>query len=371
MGVPMGAPFFKIKQLMREGLIVRSSNYALYGDLSNRVMVSLAQFSPQQEIYSIDECFLGLDGFEHLDLRDYGLQMRQTVLSWTGLPVGIGIARTKTLSKLANHMAKKNSESKGVEVLLSRADLHYALANAEIGDIWGIGRRWSKKLKAEGVYHALDLVNRPDNWIRKHMGINGLRTAFELRGTSCINLEETAPDKKTTCVSRSFGQMLFERQDLEDAINTFASRAAEKCRRDHLVAQNISIFLSTNRHRAELPQYRPSITLKIDPPCNDSRLILQAALTGLRRIYRPGYHYKQAGITLLGLTSEQNAPTSLFSSSLPQDDALMSALDGINKRYGEGALNIGQCHKSRSWYATRNYCSPRYTTSWQDLPKVS
>ncbi|SCA58034.1 DNA polymerase V, subunit C [Candidatus Terasakiella magnetica] len=370
MGIPMGEPFFKVKYLQREGLVVRSCNFPLYGDMSNRVMTCLSHFIPDVEIYSIDEAFLKLKGLEHLDLRAYSLNIRQTVLDWTGIPISIGIARTKTLCKIANKIAKNEPRRGGVEVLLSRGELHYGLATTPIGDVWGIGRRWAHKLKGDGIHYALDLANAPERWVRQKMGVVGLRTALELRGTACLAFEEETPDKKTICVSRSFGEMLESREDLEEAIKTFAMRAAEKLRRGKLVACQICVFIRTNAHRDELKQYRASQTLSLEYPNDDSRLIVQTMLKALRHIYRKGFQYKQAGVFLLELIPKSKATPSLL---VPVDEKatpLMQALDHLNKRFGEGSVNVGQCKKTRHWYATRNFSSPRYTTCWQELPKV-
>jgi len=202
------------------------------------------------------------------------------------------------------------------------------------------------------------------------MGVVGLRTALELRGTPCQSIERTAPDKQSICVSRSFGKMLCELDELEDAIKTFAMRACEKLRRGELVAHHVSVFIRTNVHRADQAQYKGNLTLSLDYPSNDTRLIAQTMLTALRRIYQEGYSYKQAGVYLLELTRSNQATESLFAKEKPQSQPLMQAMDAINKRYGEGSLNIGQCKKSRSWYATRNHASPRYTTAWHELPEV-
>ncbi len=370
MGIAMGEPYFKVKHLVRDGLVVRSCNFPFYGDMSWRVMTSLSYFVPTIEIYSIDECFLEMDGFTHLDLRNYALTIRNTILQWTGIPVSIGIAPTKTLCKIANHMVKRNPASQGVETLLNRADLHYALATTPIGDVWGIGHRWAKKLRADGIHHAQDLARAPDHWIRQKLGVIGLRVAFELRGIACHPLEDTQPDKQSICVSRSFGTMLTDWTELSDALKTFAMRAAEKLRRNHLQACHVSLFIRTNMHRNDLAQYRASLTLALDYPSNDSRLILKTILSGLRRIYKKGYSYKQAGVYMLNLVPESQNNASLFASAQPNDDALMQAMDGLQRRFGEGCIAIGQCKKSRHWYATRKHSSPRYTTSWQELPKV-
>lgn len=367
LGIPMGEPYFKVKAMRHPDLVVRSSNYALYGDMSARVFNSLRLFTPEIEIYSIDECFINLDKFSHGDLKNYGGEIRQKILQWTGMPISLGIAPTKTLSKIAARFAKKGD---GCEVLRSRADLHYGLANTPIGDVWGVGRRWARSLRADGIYTALDMTRAPDAWLRKKMGVVGLRTAQELRGIPAHGIEQVTPDKQSIRVSRSFGQMLHSQDQLEDVIKTFSLRASEKLRRGHLVAQQLHIFLRTNRHREDQPQYRGELSAALPYPTSDSRIIQKTALACLKRTYRAGYHYKQAGVLLYGLTHEDHMEYSLFAQETPDSAPLMQALDQINRRYGEGSINIGQCRKERSWYATRNHVSPRYTTSWQELPKV-
>ncbi|SCA55920.1 DNA polymerase V, subunit C [Candidatus Terasakiella magnetica] len=372
LGIGMGEAYFKIKpQIQKLGLEVRSSNYALYGDMSNRVASVLSTFSPNIEVYSIDECFLDLTGFEHLDLTTYAQEIRHTVKQYTGIPVALGIAPTKTLAKIANRLAKKSTKANGVLDLTNHPDwIPLALQKTEVGDVWGIGRRYSKWLIANNVHTAFDLAHSEDDWIRKKMGVVGLKTVHELRGISCVELEHHAPDKQTTAVTRSFGKMLDSLDDLEEAIKSFASRAAEKIRTSDLVTNQVSVFVRTNPFREDLEQYTNSITVGLTTYTNDTREILQACLSGLRRIFKDGLQYKKAGIILLDLMKSDSAPKTLFDINQAVDDQLMKSLDKINARFGSGTIALGQLKKSRSWYMTQNHKSPSYTTKWDELVRV-
>jgi len=373
LGVKMGEPFFKLKPLMHQSaIIVRSSNYALYGDFSSRVMTTLSRFTPETEIYSIDECFLDLSGFEDRNLTAYAWTIKNTVQKWTGIPVSIGIAHTKTLSKIANRIAKKSPKANGVLDLSHSPYLDMALEQTEIGDVWGIGNRWAKRLKSQGIINAKQFREQPKTWVRNQMGVVGARTHAELQGHPCIDLETQPLDKQTTAVTRSFGTMLTSFDELREALMTFAARGAEKLRRADLVAGQVSIFIRTNPFRDDLEQYAPSITLDLTPYSNDTRIIQAAALTGLKQIYRTGLSYKKAGVLLLNLVRAKDAPMDLFSTPPTQDNKrLLKAIDQINRSYGGGLVNFGQLRKDKSWYATRNHCSPHYTTSWSDLKTVS
>ncbi len=372
LGVKMGEPYFKLKdRIAKDGIIIRSSNYALYGDMSNRVASVLSTFTPSMETYSIDECFLDLSGFEHINLTEYGHEIRHKVKQYTGIPVALGIARTKTLSKIANRLAKKSQKANGVLDLSNNEQwVQIALQRTEVGDVWGIGRRYAKWLTGNGVHTAWDLANAEDGWIRKKMGVVGLRTVHELRGISCVNLEDYQPDKQTTAVTRSFGKMLSSLEELEEAIKTFSFRASEKIRRSGLVTHQISVFVRTNPFREDLEQYSQSVTVGLTRYTNDTREIMKAALLGLRKIYRDGLNYKKAGILLLDLMKADMAPKTLFDVNQPEDDRLMKALDHINNKFGPGSLALGQLCKKRTWYMTQNHKSPSYTTNWNELVRV-
>lgn len=372
LGIPMGEPFFKLRPLVeRHGVIVQSSNYALYGDLSNRVMSVLNLFTPETEVYSIDECFLDLSGFEGRDLTVYGWEIKRTVQKWTGIPVGVGMAQTKTLAKIANRIAKKSPKAGGVLDLSASPYLDYALEITEIGDVWGIGRRWAKRLQAQGITTAKDFRDRPEGWVRKQMGVVGARTHAELRGVSCVDLEAHAPDKQTTAVTRSFGTMLTSFEELREAIMTFTARASEKLRHADLVAGKVSVFIRTNAFRPDHEQYAPSATVDLHPYSNETRQTQAAAMRALRQIFKEGLSYKKAGVLMLDLVRTEAAPRDLFTPAIQEGDVrLMNAIDRINDCLGSGLVNFGQVRKDKSWYATRDYCSPHYTTSWNGLKRV-
>jgi DNA polymerase V len=371
-GIPMGAPFFKFREQMeRDGIVVRSSNYALYGDMSNRVMTTLSNFAPEIEVYSIDECFLNFTGMQHMDLTEYCRHIREEVYRWTGIPVSIGIGQTKTLAKIANRLAKKSVKADGV-LDLSDNDrwIEHALHRTEVGDVWGIGRCWSKMLNGRGILTALDFRDAADGWVRQRMGVVGSRTQYELRGTPCVDLEIETPDKQTVCVSRSFGKSLDTYDSLHDALVTFGTRGAEKIRKLGLVAAAVNIFIRTNPHREDEEQYSNSITISFPSATNDTRVILGAVIAGLKRIFKSKLRYKKAGILLLDLVRGEDASMTLFSQPDVKSERLMKAFDDINDRLGSGLVSFGQVRKTKTWYMTQDHVSQHYTTRWDELPLV-
>lgn len=373
LGVPMGLPFFKLKQQQWGAeVIALSSNYALYGDLSHRVMDVLSNFSPVTEVYSIDECFLDLTGFETRDLKQYGRHMKETVYRHTGIPVSIGIASTKTLAKLANRLAKKSVKASGVLNLKDSAYIGYALQKTPIGDVWGIGRGHERTLLEHGLVTAYDLIQQEERWLRNMMGVIGLRTVQELKGIPVIAFDSPDISKKSTVVTRSFGEMMTDYQDLHDIILTFSARAAEKIRRSDLVAGEISVFLRTNRYQKEDAQYNCTANRSLTPFSNDTRDVQSAALSLLEGLYRKGYNYKRAGVMLFNLIGTDQAPKDLFSPITDRtNDNLMATMDSLNTRYGANAVSLGQLPKDKAWYALRQHCSPKYTTAWSDIKGVS
>lgn len=369
MGVAMGEPLFKMRRRPEcRDVRVRSANFTLYGDMSRRVMETLARHAPAQEIYSIDECFLDLALLAPDERAAHAAMLRDTVRRWTGIPISIGIGPTKTLAKLANAGAKKTDA--GICDLTPRETREAALSQAAVGDVWGIGRRWARKLESLGLKTARDLRDSERSWVRQCLGIVGLRTADELSGVPCIAFEDIPPDKRTVRVSRSFGDMVDDEETLRDLIKTFAARAAEKARRRGLVAGAVHVFVRGNRHRAELPQYARSASVALDPASHHTGAVNRAALAALRQIYRPGVPYKRAGVTLLDLAREDAAKRGLFDRRDLRGERLMAALDTVNRRFGGGALDYGQARRSRTWYMRQAHRSPCYTTRWPDLPVV-
>ena len=368
-GVLMGDVYFKNKDKFRQqGILIRSSNYTLYGDMSHRVMTILSSFSPNAEIYSIDECFLDLSGFSTDGLVAYAHDICRTVKQWTGIPVSVGIGQTKTIAKLANRIAKKNKLAHGVYFIDNAARLDRALQNTAITDIWGIGARLGKRLNAQGIQTAASFARLQDGWIRKNMGVTGLRTALELRGTICLPLDMHQQDKKTICVSRSFGKSITEYDALHDVVSTFVTMAAAKLRKAKLVAGGLSVFIRTNSFQRTQPQYSNAQTVGIIPSTNNTQDLQKVARQILRQIYRPDYHYKKAGVLLLDLELAKNRPDMLFDIPNRRNVRLTESFDAINQKFGAGSIQYGQLKRPRGWYAPQKYRSPHFTTSWSDIP---
>ena len=394
LGVKMGTPWFQLRELaLQHGILAFSSNYALYGDLSQRFMRVLAHFSPVQEVYSIDECFLDFTGFNRLDLTDYGQTIRQRVLNWVGLPVCVGIAPTKTLAKLANHVAKKREQYQSVfdYSRLSQDQQDELLASIEVGEVWGIGRRLSERLARMGINTVKDLRDAEPKTLRRRFSVVVERTVLELRGISCLDLEEVTPPKQEIISSRSFGKLVAELDDLEQAVASYTARAAEKLRRQHSVTSAIQVFLQTNPHKADEPQYHPNIIVPLIEPSDDTGLLASRALMGLRQIYKPGYRYQKAGVMLLELSDTKTSQPDLFGPSawfdLPsfgfnpssvrepateqahlKSQRLMDTLDQINRKMGRGTLRLAAEGFQQAWKVRTDYPSPRYTTRWGELP---
>ncbi|MAX61811.1 MAG: DNA repair nucleotidyltransferase [Rhodospirillaceae bacterium] len=360
----MGAPLFKMKNLIRQhGIIVKSSNFALYGDLSSRIVSILAGFAPRLEVYSIDESFLDLTGVR--DITEHCRTIQETVIQWTGVPVSVGVGPTKTLAKLANRLAKKERHP----VVLSTPDeWESALKATEIGDVWGIGYRRTPMLIERGIRTAFDLTTVSEGWIRQKMGITGLRTAKELKGHACSDLEVDQIDKKTVCVSRSFGKTITDRATLAEAVATFADIAGSKIRNAGLSAGRIVIFIESDRFQPDQPQYRNSAGMDYRPPCGSDLAIHKAAKVCLERIYRDGIGYKRAGIYLLDLVKADEGIGDLFASESPKSLIVSGVTDRLNARFGSGTIALGRVRRERTWYMRQEARSPHYTTRWTDIP---
>ncbi|MEQ1795021.1 MAG: Y-family DNA polymerase [Nitrospira sp.] len=371
LGIAMGVPEFQIRPLLRAHQVqVFSSNYTLYGDMSQRVMETLEQFCPDLEIYSIDEAFLSLSGFTSRNLTEYGRTIRTTVKRWTGLPVSVGIAETKTLAKIANRVAKRTPDTNGVFDLMACPDRNALLGRVPVEEVWGIGRNHTKLLNQHGIMTALQLREVDDQWIRKRLGIVGLRLVMELRGISCLDLEECpAPKQGLTC-SRAFGALISTLADMEEAVSSYASRVAEKLRRERLAATVMTVCLTTNEFK-EGPQYSNALTLKLPVATDSTSDLIRSALQGIRTIYRDGYHYKKAGVILTGLVPACQTQVDLFDSQdREKSKRLMSALDAINTRWGADTLHYASSGIRKAWKTQFQHCSPAYTTDWGALPIV-
>ena len=370
-GVRMAAPWFQLGAMAREhGIVAFSSNYALYADMSNRVMSMLSDFSPMQEVYSIDECFLDLSGFD--DIRERTYEIRRRVLQWTGLPVCVGIGPSKTLAKLANHVAKQHPKSAGVFDYnrLTPQQQCNVLGNLAVGDVWGIGRRLRQKLADMGIHTALQLRETDAALLRARFGVVLEQTVRELRGDSCLEMDDVVPPRKQILTSRSFGSCVTACEDLEDAITYFAATASAKLREQRSVARYMQVFIRTDRHRLEKEQYNPSFSIPLPVATSDTLQIAQLARIALGRIYRAGFEYKKAGIVLSDLCQEGKEPADLFAGTASASrKALMKAIDDINARYGRGALGLTSDDACQSWSMRMEHRSPAYTTRWSEIPR--
>lgn len=374
--VKMGEPYFKQKDAFRrQGVICFSSNYELYADMSNRVMTTLEELSPRCEIYSIDEAFCDLTGVRNCrDLTDFGREIRETVLRRTHLTVGVGIAQTKTLAKLANHAAKQWQRQTGGVVDLSNIDRQRKLMAAlSVDEAWGVGRRISKKLEAMGIKTVLQLADTDIRFIRKHFNVVLERTVRELSGEPCLGLEEFAPVKQEIVCSRSFGGRITEYHEMRQAICSYASRAAEKLRGEHQYSRFISAFVKTSPFALNEPYYGNSASVKLLTPTQDSRDIIAAATRCLDAIWKDGHRYQKAGVMLGDFYSQGVAQLNLFDDNAPRknSEALMEVLDHLNAKNGKGALYFAGQGIQTAWQMKREMLSPRYTTRYSDLLYVS
>jgi len=362
LGIKMGVPLFKVKDIVeKEKVVVFSSNYTLYADMSRRVMNIISSSSPYTEIYSIDEAFVELSSLP-IDYESYAHQLRQTILQHTGIPVSIGIASTKTLAKVANHKAKKDDSLNGVCSLVNYNNIDQILELTEVGDVWGVGRRLSKKLINHGIHNAKLLKNCSDSWIRKMMSVNGLKTITELRGISCIPLEEYSMTRKSCCTTRSFGKLLTNLEDIEQAVTTFARRAAERIRSESLAASCVSVFVRTNPFDKKSAYYSNGASRTLSHPTHDSITIIETSLLLTKRIFKNNYQYKKAGVLLSGLCDESEIQETLFEKNYNQNSDLMSAVDAINYRYGRDTLQMASECKVGNWKQKRENCTRNYTT---------
>ena len=375
LGLKMAVPWFQMKGLAkRHGIIALSSNYTLYADISNRVMRLLSQYSPDQEIYSIDECFLDLTGMS--DLTEYAQTIRGTIKQCVGIPVCVGIAPSKTLAKLANHVVKKQKQYHSVcdfNAMTARL-LDNLLAKIEVGEVWGVGRRSAERLQQMGIATVLELKYSPAKRVRAEFGVVMERIVAELNGEACIGLDEITPPRQQIICSRSFGVPVSLLADLEQAVIAYTTRAAEKLRGQHSVAGGIQVYIRTNPHKANSHkegdhQYQPAMLLPLPEPTNDTRLLCRAALNGLWQIYRSGYAYQKAGVMLTEIIAATARPRTLFDDVAAQQKSavLMETLDRINRRMGSGTMQLLGEGTRKSWAMRRGNASQRYTTEWDEL----
>ncbi|MGC9366707.1 MAG: Y-family DNA polymerase [bacterium] len=373
LGIGMGTPIFKCEQLIKKfDVQVFSSNYSLYADMSSRVMDVLRKFSPQVEIYSIDEAFLCVEKFKQKDYREYGEEIRETVAKWTGIPVSIGIAETKTLAKVANRFAKRDVDLKGVFNLTGHPDQDSFLKQVEIEDIWGIGPKYSLMLRKKGIVDGLMFKNTDENWVRERMTVTGQKTLLELRGKNCVELEMIPPDKKGITCSRSFGQPVEKFELLQQALATYISRAAEKLRKQDSIPLSMHIFITTNRFNQDEPQYANWIDIKLSKPTSYTPYLISLARENLGKIYKSGYRYKKVGVTFTGIIPSKEVQPGFFyhPDDVLNDHRFMKILDQINDRWGRNTVGFSLPGKKPSWSMSQKKLSPKFTTAWDQIPVV-
>lgn len=375
LGVKMGTPWFQMKELARKhGIEAYSSNYTLYGDMSNRVVEVLQQFTPNLEVYSIDESFLRIDSvIKHYQSPAHlGATVKERVKDWTGLPVCVGIGPSKTLAKLANHLAKKNQHFSGVCDIstMSKQELHQWMSEIAVDDIWGIGHQIAKRLEVMGIKTILDLMQISPQTMRLQFGVVMERLCYEIRGVSCLKLEEVAPPKQQIIASRSFGKLVTTFNDLSESIATHTGRAAEKLREQHSVAGAITIFIQTNPFMRYEAQYAQSIVMPLPDPIDNSLELTEAAMRGLRKIFKAGFRYKKAGVILNLLADKPVVQQSLFEDVAAKGKSaeLMKTIDSINGRYGKTLVQSAATGTKKSWEMRSGNKSPNYTTNWSQLP---
>lgn len=375
LGVKMGEPWHKLKDLAKQhGILAYSSNYTLYGDMSQRAVEVLSTFTPNLEVYSVDESFLQIESVLKLypSATDMGHHMRERMRQWLGLPVCVGIGPTKTLAKLANHMAKKMLQFNGVCDLhaIPRAERVQLMATIDVSEVWGVGRRVAARLNEMGIYTVLDLRNAKPAEIRKHFNVVMERTCQELRGVPCLELEDVAPDKQQIMSSKSFGQPVTEVSDLCEAISAYVERAAQKLRAQQSLTGGLYVFLRTNPFDPKAAQYSANHHVSFGIPTDDTRLISDLAVQVMKHLFKPGFVYKKAGVMLTGLSEKASHQHDLFADTAGQDKSakLMKALDEINGRFGRDSLICASSGFDRRWAMKCGNRSPRYTTSWDEVP---
>ena len=371
LGIKMGEPYFKVKKIVKENDVkIFSTNFALYGDISRRVMKTLKQFSPQMEIYSIDEAFLDLSSIKSEDLLEHGYKIRKTVLKWTGIPTSIGIGSTKTLSKAANYIAKK--EKSGVINLVNSKKIDGFLSKIKINDVWGVGKQLTKFYIKNGINTAYDLKKIHNGWIKKNTNVFGSRTAMELRGFPCTSLEPYEEKRKSCCVSRSFGKKVAKIEDLNEAITNHCLNAAEKIRLDKQTTKKITIFIRTSPFQIKNHYYANSKNIDLPVRTNDSIILIKQALAALKIIFKEGYRYQKTGIILSNLKDADTYNKNLFS-TINNDEKrikLMQAIDYTNIKYGRNALSVVQAGLKKRWNIKKQHSSKIDTACFDLLPAI-
>lgn len=375
LGIKMGAPYFQLKELIdRNNVQVFSTNFALYGDMSRRVKGVLEQFSPHIENYSIDESFLDLTQFHRWDLEALGHEIRERVYQWTGIPVSIGIARTKTLAKAANRIAKKVFHGVFSMIPLHEHEIDQHLERLDVGDIWGVGRAQRKKLVQSGLTTAKHFKYLEPQYVKESMNVTMKKTILELRGIACIHFKDAVQARKGIACTRTFGQYVQYPRELHEAVSLYTARAAEKLRKQKSIAGSITVFVHTNWHNPELPQYYNSHTIKLSSPTSYTPVLTKHALQALDHIYILGYFYHKAGVILSDIIPQDRSPDDLFTEStdhsIYKKRSVIHSIDQINQRWGRGTINSLAQGTKRTWFVRQSMRSPRYTTHWLELPSI-
>ncbi|MGM0985313.1 MAG: Y-family DNA polymerase [Pseudomonadota bacterium] len=377
LGVAMGTPAFELRPLLQRGQVrLLSSNYELYGDMSARVQSVLEEFSAGVEPYSIDEMFVRFDGFAHDQLMTHCRDLHRKVRQFTGIPVSVGVAPSRTLAKLANRAAKKIPAYQGVCVLPpGNPETTGLLQRTELGDVWGVGRRLVERMALMGMHSAWDLSQAEPKAIRRRFSVTLERTALELRGIPCIEMNDTDAPRQRIMTSRSFGKLTADRGEIHEALRQYGQRSAEKLRAQDSLARAVYVFLKTNRHRPDLPQYSPSVVVELAKPTDDSREILHAVAQAFAAIYRPNYRFMKAGVMLIDLIDANRQQMSLLDTAQSEADRerserLMSAVDALNQRMGRGTVKLGMPTPNAAWHLRCANRTPRWTTRWPELPSA-
>ena len=375
LGVKMGTPWFQIQDLAKKhGIQAYSSNYTLYGDMSNRVVQVLRKFTPNLEVYSIDESFLQIETVlkQYPDTIVLGQTITQQVKDTTGLPVCVGMGASKTLAKFANHLAKKHQQFLGVcdVEAMPKSELYQWMTETSVAEVWGIGRQLAKKLKALEIHTVFDLLQASPQAMRQQFGVVMERLCYELRGTSCLKLEEVAPAKQQIIASRSFGKLVTKQEELAQSVATHTARAAEKLRSQDSVTGAITVFIQTNPFKQNEPQHHQSITIPLADPSDNTVTLTNAALKGLQQIYQGGFRYKKAGVILNLIADKPTIQPSLFEDieSKGKSAGLMQAMDAINSRFGNAVIRLAASGTKQEWQMRSSNKSPNYTTQWDELP---
>ncbi len=371
-GIIMGTPAHMITDLFKKfNAAVFSSNYTLYGDMSDRVMKTMAEFVPRMEIYSIDEAFLDMHDMAYTDLLQLGMMIKRTVRQNTGIPVTVGIAPTKTLAKMANRYAKKKHRDTGVFWAANSGLTNEMLEFTEVGDIWGVGHQHALLLKRNGFTTAADLVKAPDDWVRDKMSVVGLRLVSELRGKPSIKWEFVAPAKKNICTSRSFGKLATEITMIQEAISNYAAACAEKLRRQKSCCREINIFINTNPHKTEEKQYARSITIELARASNNTPELIAYALKGLGIIYKEGYKFMKCGVIVSDLVPENSIQADIFElADLDKNKRVMAAMDKVNSSMGKETIRMATQGFAKTYRLRADHLSPKYTTDINQILKV-